>query len=119
VRWLAVLKLFLPGLERSESAPGVEAATDRVRRSIAKLEGYIATHLHTDPWRQLEYYCHICLERLSWTGNGWEGRQLAFMEEEYDQAMAQIEEIETGRYLPPLPYVPLLQAAASPNAVPE
>jgi hypothetical protein len=50
--------------------------------------------------------------------NGWEGQQLAFLEADYDQHMAQIEEIEMARYLPPLSYLPLLQAPASPASAP-
>jgi hypothetical protein len=96
VVWLTVLKWFLPILESDEPSPEIEAAIDRVRRSIALLEEYVAGDLKTSPWAHLEYYCQYCVQRLSWTGE-WVGQELAFMEADYDEHMAQIEKIERVR----------------------
>ena len=68
VQWLAVLRAALPPLERSEQTPEIEAAIDRVRRSITLLEEYVVGDLKTNPWQYLEYYGHGCLFRLQWTG---------------------------------------------------
>ena len=93
VQWLAVLKWFLPILEQAEPMPETEAAIGRVHRSIALLEECIAGDLRTNPWAYLEYYCQACVYRLSWKGD-WVGRELAFMESDYDSHMAEIERIE-------------------------
>jgi hypothetical protein len=90
-----VLKVCQPALERQKPPP--TDAIDRVRRSVALLEEYIATSLKTDPWQYLEYYCDGCLLRLRWNTPDWEGRQLAFMEQDYDEHMREIESIERGR----------------------
>jgi hypothetical protein len=71
VRCLAVLRLFLPVLERGERGPEVAEALGRVRRGIALLEGSVADQ-PSDPWAYLEYFLNACLLRLGWT-NGWEG----------------------------------------------
>jgi len=84
VVWLTVLKWFLPILENDERSPEIEAAIDRVRRSIKLLEEYVAGDLKTNPWVNLEYYCQSCVQRLSWTGD-WVGQELAFMEADYDE----------------------------------
>jgi hypothetical protein len=97
VRWLAILKIFLPVLEREERTPESEAALERMRYSIALLEEYAAGDLRASPWAYLEYYCHGCLLRLGWNTPGWEGRQLAFLEPDYDDRIRQIEAIERGR----------------------
>jgi hypothetical protein len=96
VQWLAVLKWSLPVLKRKEPSPEIEAAIDRIQRSIALLEEYVAGDLKTSPWAYLEYFCQGCVYRLSWTGD-WVGRELAFMEAEYDEHMAEIEKIERVR----------------------
>jgi hypothetical protein len=106
VLWLGLLRLALPALERGEQTPAVAAAIDRVRRSIPTLEGYVARYLPSDPWAYLEYYCHGCLRRLTWTQHGWEKRQLAFLDPGYDEHMRQIVEIETARRRLPQPYTP-------------
>lgn len=97
VRWLAILKIFEPVLERGERTAESDVAIERVRSSIALLEEYAAGDLRASPWAYLEYYCHSCLLRLSWNTPGWEGRQLAFLEPDYDEQIRQIEAIERGR----------------------
>ena len=64
-----------------------------MRPSIELLEEYVAGDLRTSPWVNLEYYCQDWVQRLSWTGD-WVGRELAFMEADCDEHMAQIEKIE-------------------------
>jgi hypothetical protein len=112
VRWLAVLRLFLPVLERNEREPGGAEAIARVRWSIALLERYVAESLASDPWCYLEYYLHGCLLRLRWTTNGWEGRQLAFLEEEYERHLGEVVAIEKARRSPPRPSRPQGQGPA-------
>lgn len=101
VRWLRLLQAFLPVLEQGERTPEVEAAIGRVRQSISLLEEYAAVYLRTDPWAYLEYYCHGCLLRLGWDGPGTEGRQLAFLDPDYEGHVCQIEAIERTRRGPP------------------
>ncbi len=72
VRWLQVLTTLLLVLE--PQGPRPDDATDRVRRSIALPEEYIATSLHLDPWAYREYVCHGCLLRNAGSGRSRVGR---------------------------------------------
>ncbi|HET6572269.1 MAG TPA: hypothetical protein VFG68_01615 [Fimbriiglobus sp.] len=101
VRWLDLLRAFLPVLEGDVRTPEGEAVIERVRYSICLLEEYVAGDLRSDPWAYLEYYCHGCLLRLGWDGPGTEGRQLAFRDPDYDGHIRQIEAIERARRGPP------------------
>jgi hypothetical protein len=68
----------------------------------ALLERYVVESLPSHPWCYLECYLHGCLLRLGWTTHGWEGRQLAFLEE-YERHLGEVVGIETARRSPPLP----------------
>ncbi len=59
-RWLRVLQIFLPTLERADPTPEFVAAVERMRRSIALLEEYGASEPHAEPWVYLEYFCSAC-----------------------------------------------------------
>ncbi|HET6576245.1 MAG TPA: hypothetical protein VFG68_21770 [Fimbriiglobus sp.] len=103
VRWLDLLRAVLPVLEQGERTPQGQAAVERVRSSIGLLEEYVSVYLRTDPWSYLEYYCHGCLLRLGWDGPAWEGRQLAFLDPDYDGHIREIEVIERARRGSPRP----------------
>lgn len=94
VRWLRVLRIFLPALEKAEQTADVAAAFERVRWSVALIEEFLASDLAAHPCPYLEYYCNACVLRLSWNSPDWHGRQLAFMEADYEDHMRQIEQIE-------------------------
>jgi hypothetical protein len=97
VRWLSVLKVLAPVLEKNEPTPDNEAAIRRTRESIVFLEDYVTAHLSTRPWAYLEYYCQACMLRLSYSTPDWEGRQIAVMEADYEEHMREIEQIERHR----------------------
>src|SRR5205814_7124863 len=98
-RWLAILRIVLPHLERAGPSPAVAAAVARVRHSVALLEEYGVTDARSDPWQYLEYFCHACVLRMGWTGHA-----PAFADPEYDDHLAQVVAIERGRRGPPRPW---------------
>ncbi len=92
-RWLRVLRIFLPAIERAEPTPESVAAVERMRHSIALLEEYGANEPHAEPWVYLEYFCHACVLRMSWPGF-----VPAFLDPKYDQQLQQVVDIERGRH---------------------
>lgn len=99
-RWLKVLRLFLPPLERYAADTGQNDTLLRVQRSIAYVEQYLAGG---EACAHLEYYLGICCDRLNWRSNGWEHHWFAPAEPGYEEHLRQIEEIRQAQRQPPVP----------------
>jgi len=98
-KWLAVLKAVLPRVEEQSAQDG-KVVLRRVRYSIRLLEEYVEHHEAKSPWAYLEYFCSACILRLGYSGPEWEGKQFAFVEDDYDAHIAGIESLERRRLSP-------------------
>jgi hypothetical protein len=92
-----VLRIFLSHLPACQRSPLGDLALERVRRSVTFLDNYADRYLPDHPWPHLEYFCGICVDRLGWTGFGWEHQRLAFLDDDYEDRLRQLEQIDTAR----------------------
>ena len=81
------------GPSPAERTPESVAAVARMQHSIAMLEEHASGEPHAEPWAYLEYYCHVCVLRMSWTGF-----VTAFFDPDYDRQFQQVLDIERGRH---------------------